>query len=70
MLPKWFSENPKVKWNCPQEGVDLNIIVKPDASDWENMFRVPLIPKNELEDNANITEKRLIRAAPSSTITR
>lgn len=57
MLPNWLRKNPKVEWNSPKEGDDLNLIIKPDASDWENIFRVPLIPKGELADDADITVK-------------
>ena len=55
MLPNWLRNN--AKWNCPKEGDDLNLIIKPDSSDWENIFRVPLIPKGELKDDDDITVK-------------
>ena len=42
MLPNWLRNNEK--WTCPYEGDDLNLIIKADSSDWENIFRVPLIP--------------------------
>ena len=57
MLPNWLRNNPKVKWNSPKEGDDLNLIIKPDSSDWENIFRVPLIPRGSLADDADITVK-------------
>jgi len=27
MLPNWLCKNPKVKWNSPKEGDDLNLIM-------------------------------------------
>lgn len=44
-------------WNCPHEGDDLNLITKADSSDWENIFRIPLIPSGCLDDNEDITVK-------------
>ena len=55
MLPNWLRKN--AKWNCPHEGDDLNLIIKADSSDWENIFRVPLLPAGCLEDNEDITVK-------------
>jgi len=40
-----------------EEGDDLNLIIKPDSSDWENIFRVPLIPSGSLAEDADITVK-------------
>jgi len=57
MLPNWLRDDPKVQWNSPKEGNDLDLIIKPDASDWENIFRVRLIPSGKLEDDADITVK-------------
>lgn len=55
MLPNWLRKN--AQWNCPYEGNDLDLIIKPDSSDWENIFRVPLIPSGCLENNEDITVK-------------
>ena len=55
MLPNWLRNN--ARWNCPHEGDDLNLIIKADSSDWENIFRVPLIPSGCLEDHEDITVK-------------
>ena len=53
MLPNWLRNN--AEWNSPKEGDDLNLIILPDSSDWENIFRVPLIPKGHLKDDDDIT---------------
>ena len=58
MLPNWLRN--KAEWNCPKEGDDLNLVILPDSSDWENIFRVPLIPKGELKDDDDITVKMKI----------
>ena len=57
MLPNWLRTSDKVEWNSPKEGDDLNLVILPDSSDWENIFRVALIPKNVLDDDADITVK-------------
>ena len=48
MLPNWLRSSDKVEWNSPKEGVDLNLVILPDSSDWEKIFRVPLIPKGRV----------------------
>ena len=45
MLPNWLRSCNKVEWNSPKEGVDLNLVILPDSSDWEKIIRVPFIPK-------------------------
>ena len=55
MLPNWLRNN--ATWNCPHEGDDLNLIIKADSSDWENIFRIPLIPSGCLKDDQDITVK-------------
>jgi len=55
MLPNWLRNN--AKWNSPYEGDDLNLIIKQDSSDWENIFRVPLIAGGKLKDDHDITVK-------------
>ena len=55
MLPNWLRNN--AKWNSPKEGDDLNLIILPDSSDWENIFRVPLIPRGKLSNDEDITVK-------------
>ena len=56
MLPNWLRKN--AVWNSPNEGDDLNLIIKPDSSDWENIFRVQLIPSSfGLKDDDDITVK-------------
>ena len=57
MLPNWLRTSDKVEWNSPKEGDDLNLVIPPDSMDWENIFRVALIPKNVLDDDADITVK-------------
>ena len=57
MLLKWLRKSYKVEWNFPKEGGNLNLVIPPDSMDWENLFRVALIPKNVLDDDADITVK-------------
>ena len=53
MLLKWLRTSCKVECNSPKEGVDLNLVMPPDSLDWENIFKVVLIPKNVLDDDAD-----------------
>ena len=48
MLPNRLRSSNKVQWNSPKEGVDLNLAILADYSDWEKIFRVPLIPKGRV----------------------
>ena len=48
MLPKWLRTSYKVDWNSPKEGVELNLVILRDSSDWEDIFTVPLIPKGRV----------------------
>lgn len=57
MLLKWLRTSCKVECNSPKEGVDLNLVMPPDSVDWENIFKVVLIPKNVLDDDADIAVK-------------
>ena len=57
MLLKWLRTSCKVECNSPKEGVDLNLVMPPDSVDWENIFKVVLIPKNVLDDDADIVVK-------------
>ncbi|XP_073249301.1 uncharacterized protein [Porites lutea] len=57
MLPNWLRDSDKIEWNCPNEGNDLELVIKEDSIDWENIFRVPLIPNGVLDDKADITVK-------------
>ena len=57
MLPKWLRSSYKVNWNSPKEGVDLNLVILRDSSDWEDIFTVPLISKGRVGLRANITVK-------------
>lgn len=60
MLPNWLRKH--ATWNCSFAGDDLNLNILPDSSDWENILRVPLIPKNHLQDDADITVKMKVGA--------
>ncbi|KAJ7393098.1 hypothetical protein OS493_008396 [Desmophyllum pertusum] len=53
MLPKWLRNN--AEWSSPYEGDDLNLVILPDSANWENIFRVPLIPKGHLKDDDDVT---------------
>lgn len=53
MLPNWLRKN--AEWNCGYEGNDLNLVIQQDSADWENIFRVPLIPKGVLSNEEDIT---------------
>ena len=53
MLLKWLRTSCKVECNSPKKGVDLNLVMPPDSVDWENIFKVVLIPKNVLDDDAD-----------------
>ena len=61
MLPNWLQHNEAVKWNPgaldTQESNETKLVIKQDSSDWENIFRILLIPKGELQDEADITVK-------------
>ena len=57
MLLKWLRTSCKVECNSPKDGVDLNLVMPPDSVDWENIFKVVLIPKNVLDDDADIAVK-------------
>ena len=57
MLLKWLRTSCKVECNSPKEGVDLYLVMPPDSVDWENIFKVVLIPKNVLDDDADIAVK-------------
>ena len=55
MLPNWLRRN--AEWNCGYEGNDLNLVVLQDSSDWENIFRVRLIPPGVMCNEEDITVK-------------
>ena len=55
MLPNWLRNN--ATWRSDYGGNDLNLVILPDASDWENILRVPLIPSGELSNLEDITVK-------------
>ena len=57
MLLNWLPTSCKVECNSPKDGVDLNLVMPPDSVDWENIFKVVLIPKNVLDDDADIAVK-------------
>ena len=57
MLLKWLRTSCKVECNYPKKAVDLNLVMPPDSVDWENIFKVVLIPKNVLDDDADIAVK-------------
>ena len=61
MLPQWLRESKAVEWSCGalNEGQsdELKLVIKQDSSDWENIFRILLIPKCVLADEADITLK-------------
>lgn len=57
MLLKWLRTSCKVECNSPKEGVDLYLVMPPHSVDWENIFKVVLIPKNVLDDDADIAVK-------------
>ena len=61
MLPNWLRNSDAVEWNSGALDVaqsnDLQLVIKQDSSDWENIFRILLIPKNELAEEADITVK-------------
>ena len=57
MLLKWLRTSCKVECNSPKKGVDLNLVMPPDSVDWENILKVVLIPKNVLDDDADIAVK-------------
>ena len=57
MLLKWLRTSCKVECNSPKKAVDLNLVMPPDSVDWENIFKVVLIPKNVLDDDADIAVK-------------
>lgn len=61
MLPKWLQVNEAVEWNHgaldTQASNEIKLVIKQDSSDWENIFRILLIPKGELQDEADITVK-------------
>ena len=61
MLLKWLRTSCKVECNSPKDGVDLNLVMPPDSVDWENIFKVVLIPKNVLDDDADIAVKMKVR---------
>lgn len=64
MLPKWLRESRSVEWNSGAldegESDELKLVIKQDSSDWETIFRILLIPKGELADEADITVKMKI----------
>lgn len=53
MLPDWIRNN--AEWNCENQGDELVLRIPQDSSDWENIFRIPLIPDGCLKRNADIT---------------
>lgn len=61
MLPQWLRESKAVEWNSgaldESESNELQLVIKQDSSDWETIFRILLIPKGELDDEADITVK-------------
>ena len=57
MLLKWLRASCKVECNSPKKAVHLNLVMPPDSVDWENIFKVVLIPKNVLDDDADIAVK-------------
>ena len=61
MLPMWLQQNEAVEWNFgvldTQASNETRVVIKQDTSDWENIFRILLIPEKALEDEADITVK-------------
>ena len=61
MLPQWLRESRAVEWNSGAldegESSELQLVIKQDSCDWETIFRILLIPKGELDDEADITVK-------------
>ena len=53
MLPNWLRQN--ATWNCTYKGNDLALEIESDSSDWENIFKVDLLPPGALLDDADIT---------------
>lgn len=53
MLPDWLRHN--AAWRCRNAGNELRLEILEDAADWENIFRVQLIPEGELRNEADIT---------------
>lgn len=61
MLPDWLRNNKAVEWNSgaldESASNELQLVIKQDSSDWETIFRILLIPKDQLDDDADITVK-------------
>ena len=55
MVPNWIRKN--AIWNCSYEGDDLNLRIKKDAADWDNIFRIQILSPGRLEDCVDITVK-------------
>ena len=67
MFPMWLQQSKAVEWNFgaldTQESNETRVIIKQDTSDWENIFRILLIPEEALEDEADITVKMRVGVA-------
>ena len=61
MFPMWLQQSKAVEWNFgaldTQESNETRVVIKQDTSDWENIFRILLIPEKALEDETDITVK-------------
>lgn len=55
MLPDWLRENATWKAKETSEANETVLEIGPDASDWENIFRVPIIAAGHVNDDEDIT---------------
>ena len=71
MLPMWLQQNEAVEWNFgaldTQASNETRVVIKQDTSDWENIFRILLIPEEALEDEADVTVKMRVGVAQPDT---
>ena len=58
MVPNWLRRN--ATWSCEYHGNDLGLDIKSDASNWENIFRVQVMPPQWFTDWDDVTVKMII----------
>ena len=71
MFPMWLQQSNAVEWNFgaldTQASNETRVVIKQDTSDWENIFRILLIPEEALEDEADITVNMRVGVAQPDT---
>ena len=58
MVPPWLRKH--ASWNCSYEGTELDLDIKADSSNWENVFRVQVIEPGRFQECEDVTVKMCV----------